>query len=50
MHYAKKRRQFLVNTAALAVSAALPIGARGQAAPVKIGVVTACPSSGAIKR
>jgi branched-chain amino acid transport system substrate-binding protein len=39
MHYAKKRRQFLVNTAALAVSAALPIGARGQAATVKIGVL-----------
>ena len=39
MHYAKKRRQFLVNTAALAVSAALPIGARGQAAAVKIGVL-----------
>jgi len=35
----KKRRQFLVNTAALAVSAALPIGARGQAAAVKIGVL-----------
>ena len=39
MHYAKKRRQFLVNTAALAASAALPIGARGQAATVKIGVL-----------
>lgn len=39
MHYAKKRRQFLVNTAALAASAALPIGARGQPAPVKIGVL-----------
>jgi len=39
MHYAKKRRQFLVNTAALAASAALPIGARGQAAAVKIGVL-----------
>jgi branched-chain amino acid transport system substrate-binding protein len=39
MQYAKKRRQFLVNTAALAASAALPIGARGQAATVKIGVL-----------
>jgi branched-chain amino acid transport system substrate-binding protein len=39
MHYARKRRQFLVNTAALAASAALPIGARGQAAAVKIGVL-----------
>src|SRR5512139_3321699 len=39
MHYAKKRRQFLVNTAALAASAALPIGARGQAPAVKIGVL-----------
>jgi len=34
-----RRRQFLVNTAALAASAALPIGARAQAAPVKIGVL-----------
>ena len=39
MHYARKRRQFLVNTAALAASAALPIGARGQAATVKISVL-----------
>jgi len=39
MYYTKKRRQFLVNTAALAASAALPIGARGQAATVKIGVL-----------
>ena len=39
MHYTKKRRQFLVNTAALAASAALPIGARGQALAVKIGVL-----------
>ena len=39
MHYAKKRRQFLVNTAALAASAALPIGARGQAPAVKVGVL-----------
>ena len=37
--HANKRRQFLVNTAALAASAALPIGARGQAAAVKIGVL-----------
>jgi branched-chain amino acid transport system substrate-binding protein len=36
---AKNRRQFLVNTTALAASAALPLGARGQAAPVKIGVL-----------
>lgn len=35
----KQRRQFLVNTAALAASAALPLGARGQGAPVKIGVL-----------
>jgi branched-chain amino acid transport system substrate-binding protein len=35
----KKRRQFLVNTAALAASAALPIGARGQAPAVKVGVL-----------
>ena len=34
-----QRRQFLVNTAALAASAALPLGARGQGAPVKIGVL-----------
>jgi branched-chain amino acid transport system substrate-binding protein len=34
-----RRRQFLVNTAALAASAALPIGVRAQAAPVKIGVL-----------
>ena len=33
------RRQFLVNTAALAAGAALPIGVRAQAAPVKIGVL-----------
>lgn len=33
------RRQFLVNTAALAASAALPIGVRAQAAPLKIGVL-----------
>jgi branched-chain amino acid transport system substrate-binding protein len=39
MHYAKKRRQFLVNTAALAASAALPIGARGQVPAVKVGVL-----------
>lgn len=35
----KQRRQFLVNTAALAASAALPLGARGQGAPVKVGVL-----------
>jgi len=34
-----RRRQFLVNTAALAATAALPIGARAQAAAVKIGVL-----------
>jgi branched-chain amino acid transport system substrate-binding protein len=33
------RRQFLVNTAALTASAALPIGARAQAAAIKIGVL-----------
>ena len=32
------RRQFLVNTAALAASAALPLGARAQT-PIKIGVI-----------
>jgi branched-chain amino acid transport system substrate-binding protein len=36
---AKNRRQFLVNTGALAASAALPLGARGQATPVKLGVL-----------
>jgi branched-chain amino acid transport system substrate-binding protein len=35
----RNRRQFLVNTAALAVSAALPLGARAQANGVKIGVL-----------
>ena len=35
----KDRRSFLVNTAALAATAALPIGVRAQAAPVKIGVL-----------
>jgi branched-chain amino acid transport system substrate-binding protein len=39
METGQKRRQFLVNTAALAASAALPLGARGQGAPVKIGVL-----------
>jgi branched-chain amino acid transport system substrate-binding protein len=39
MNNPRLRRQFLVNTAALAASAALPIGARGQGAPVKIGVL-----------
>ena len=34
-----KRRQFLINTTALAASAALPLGARGQANAVKIGVL-----------
>jgi branched-chain amino acid transport system substrate-binding protein len=34
-----KRRQFLVNTTALAVSATLPIGARSQANAIKIGVL-----------
>ncbi|HET7365034.1 MAG TPA: ABC transporter substrate-binding protein, partial [Burkholderiales bacterium] len=33
------RRQFLINTTALAASAALPIGARGQANALKIGVL-----------
>jgi branched-chain amino acid transport system substrate-binding protein len=35
----KDRRTFLVNTAALAATAALPIGVRAQAAPIKIGVI-----------
>jgi branched-chain amino acid transport system substrate-binding protein len=35
----QQRRQFLVNTAALAASAALPLGARGQGVPVKVGVL-----------
>jgi branched-chain amino acid transport system substrate-binding protein len=35
----KKRRQFLINTSALAASAALPIGARAQANAVKVGVL-----------
>jgi branched-chain amino acid transport system substrate-binding protein len=34
-----RRRQFLVNTAALAAGAALPIGVRAQAAPIKVGVL-----------
>ncbi len=35
-----KRRQFLLNTAALTASAALPLGARAQGAPaVKVGVL-----------
>jgi branched-chain amino acid transport system substrate-binding protein len=34
-----RRRQFLVNTAALAATAALPIGVRAQAAPIKVGVL-----------
>jgi branched-chain amino acid transport system substrate-binding protein len=36
---AKNRRQFLVNTTALAASAALPLGARGQGTPIRIGVL-----------
>ncbi len=36
---AGERRTFLVNTAALAASAALPLGARGQAPTVRIGVL-----------
>jgi len=36
---ARNRRQFLLNTAALAGSAALPLGARAQAAPVRVGVL-----------
>jgi branched-chain amino acid transport system substrate-binding protein len=39
METGHKRRQFLVNTAALAASAALPLGARGQGAPVKVGIL-----------
>ncbi len=35
----QQRRQFLVNTAALAASAALPLGARGQGAPLKVGIL-----------
>ena len=35
----KNRRQFLINTTALAASAALPLGARAQANAVKIGVL-----------
>jgi branched-chain amino acid transport system substrate-binding protein len=34
-----RRRQFLVNTAALAATAALPVGVRAQAAPIKVGVL-----------
>lgn len=34
-----RRRQFLINTSALAASAALPIGARAQANAVKVGVL-----------
>jgi branched-chain amino acid transport system substrate-binding protein len=34
-----QRRQFLLNTAALAATSALPIGARAQAAPIKVGVL-----------
>jgi branched-chain amino acid transport system substrate-binding protein len=34
-----RRRQFLVNTAALAASAALPLGARAQGSAIKIGVL-----------
>ena len=34
-----KRRQFLINTTALAASAALPLSARGQGNAVKIGVL-----------
>ncbi len=37
-HLSQKRRQFLINTSALAASAALPLGARAQSA-VKIGVL-----------
>ena len=39
MNNKQQRRQFLVNTAALAASAALPLGARGQGAPVKVGIL-----------
>jgi branched-chain amino acid transport system substrate-binding protein len=39
MTAAKKRREFLVNTAALAASAAVPLGARGQPASIKVGVL-----------
>jgi branched-chain amino acid transport system substrate-binding protein len=35
----QNRRQFLINTSALAASAALPLGARAQANAVKIGVL-----------
>jgi len=34
-----KRRQFLMSTAALAATAALPLGARAQAASIKVGVL-----------
>jgi len=34
-----KRRQFLINTAAFAASAAVPLGARGQPAGVKVGIL-----------
>jgi branched-chain amino acid transport system substrate-binding protein len=37
--HSENRRSFLVNTTALAASAALPLGVRAQAAPVKIGVL-----------
>ncbi|MGB5081797.1 MAG: ABC transporter substrate-binding protein [Burkholderiales bacterium] len=35
----RTRRQFLINTSALAASAALPLGARAQAVPVRIGIL-----------
>jgi branched-chain amino acid transport system substrate-binding protein len=35
----KNRRQFLINTTALAAGAALPLGARAQANAIKIGVL-----------
>jgi len=34
-----QRRQFLLNTAALAATAALPLGARAQSAAIKVGVL-----------
>jgi len=35
----KNRRQFLINTTALAASAALPLGVRAQTSTVKVGVI-----------
>ncbi|HEY5900630.1 MAG TPA: ABC transporter substrate-binding protein [Burkholderiales bacterium] len=39
MNSNKKRRQFLINTTALAATAALPLGLRAQANTIKVGVL-----------